>query len=103
MSGVKVEPGGRAASARSRYATASAVVTTGGTRFGIRMARPKFLAVNGNTALSMAPSRTCRCQSSGLRMVRREVMDDERSRRYWTTLPADGLLQIEHRPVDADA
>src|SRR5262252_6686297 len=50
---------------------ASLLVTTGGTRLGMRMARPKCLAVNGSTALSMAPSRTCRCQSSGLRMVMR--------------------------------
>src|SRR5258706_16095268 len=53
---------------------ASLVIMTGGTRLGIRMARPKCLAVNGITALSMAPSRTCRCQSSGLRMVMRVVM-----------------------------
>src|SRR5438876_10404615 len=53
---------------------ASLVVRTGGIRFGIRMARPKFLAVYGSTALSMAPSRTCKCQSSGLRMVMRAVM-----------------------------
>src|ERR1700747_2617866 len=52
----------------------SAVVRTGGMRFGIRMARPKFFAVNGSTALSISPSRTCRCQSSGLRIVIREVM-----------------------------
>src|SRR5580658_3161744 len=38
------------------------------------MARAKFLAVNGSTALSISPSRTCRCQSSGLRMVIRVVM-----------------------------
>src|SRR5262252_10601241 len=50
---------------------ASMVVTTGGTRLGIRMARPKCLAVNGSVALSISPSRTCRCQSSGLRMVMR--------------------------------
>src|SRR6478735_536216 len=49
---------------------------TGGMRLGIRMARPKCLAVNGMTALSMAPSRTCRCQSSGLRMVMRLVISD---------------------------
>src|SRR3954469_19416681 len=49
---------------------------TGGMRLGIRIARPKCLAVNGMTALSMAPSRTCRCQSSGLRMVIRVVMSD---------------------------
>src|SRR5262245_21047090 len=55
---------------------ASFVVMTGGTKLGIRMARPKCLAVNGTTALSIAPSRTCRCQSSGLRMVMRAVMDD---------------------------
>src|ERR1700752_2029377 len=57
---------------------ASLVVATGGIRFGIRMARPKCLAVNGMTALSMAPSRTCRCQSSGLRMGRRGVMLPDR-------------------------
>src|SRR2546421_13080814 len=37
----------------------------------MRMARPKFFAVNGATVLSMAPSRRCRCQSSGVRMVMR--------------------------------
>src|SRR5262245_46328478 len=42
------------------------------------MARPKCLAVNGMTALSMAPSRTCRCQSSGLRMVMRVVILPDR-------------------------
>src|SRR5437899_6104746 len=52
---------------------ASFVVVTGGTRLGIRMARPKFFAVNGATAFSMAPSRRCRCQSSGVRMVMRAV------------------------------
>src|SRR6476659_4349465 len=55
---------------------ASLVVMTGGTKLGIRMARPKCLAVNGMTAFSIAPSRTCRCQSSGLRMVMRAVMAD---------------------------
>src|SRR5579883_3080705 len=52
----------------------SAVVRTGGIKFGIRMARPKCFAVYGSTALSISPSRTCRCQSSGLRMVMRVVM-----------------------------
>jgi hypothetical protein len=38
------------------------------------MARAKWRAVSGRTALSMAPSRRCRCQSSGRRMVRLSVM-----------------------------
>src|SRR5713101_1057800 len=59
---------------------ASLAVATGGMRLGIRMARPKCLAVNGMTALSMAPSRTCRCQSSGLRMVMRVVISPDRCR-----------------------
>jgi hypothetical protein len=33
------------------------------------IARPKLRAVNGSAAFSIAPSRTCRCQSSGLRIV----------------------------------
>jgi len=33
------------------------------------MARPNTRAVCGTTALSVAPSRTCRCQSSGRAMV----------------------------------
>src|SRR5579883_2731986 len=43
-------------------------------RFGIRIARPKCCAVNGSVALSISPSRTCKCQSSGLRMVMRVVI-----------------------------
>src|SRR5215207_9295980 len=54
---------------------ASAVVRTGGTRLGIRIARPKCRAVNGSVARSISLSRTCRCQSSGLRMVRRSAME----------------------------
>src|SRR6185295_4045402 len=69
MSGSKLDPGGRAASTRLRYASASFTFTTGGSRFGMMMARPKWLAVNGSDAFSIAPSRTCRCQSSGLRRV----------------------------------
>src|SRR6056297_1831287 len=38
------------------------------------MARPKWRAVSGKTASSIAPSRRCRCQSSGRRSVRRVVM-----------------------------
>src|ERR1041385_6356631 len=68
MSGSKLDPGGRAASTRLRYASASFTFTTG-SRFGMMMARPKWLAVNGSDAFSIAPSRTCRCQSSGLRRV----------------------------------
>src|SRR6185436_11590485 len=37
------------------------------------IARPKLRAVNGSAAFSMAPSRTCRCQSSGLRRVMRSM------------------------------
>jgi hypothetical protein len=69
MSGVKVEPSGRAASTRLRYASASFTFTTGGSRFGMMIARPKCRAVKGSDAFSIAPSRTCRCQSSGLRRV----------------------------------
>jgi hypothetical protein len=38
------------------------------------MARPKSFAEYGNTALSISPSRTCKCQSSGLRMVMRVLI-----------------------------
>src|ERR1051325_12001733 len=69
MSGSKLDPGGRAASTRLRYASASFTFTTGGSRFGMMMARPKWLAVNGSDAFSIAPPRPCRCQSSGLRRV----------------------------------
>src|SRR6476661_2056563 len=58
-------------------------------RLGIRIARPKYLAVNGMTALSMAPSRTCRCQSSGFRMVMRLVMSDLAAGRAVTPAQTD--------------
>ena len=45
------------------------MVVIGGCRFGITSARPNCRAVNGTTAASCAPSRTCRCQSSGRRSV----------------------------------
>src|SRR5262249_19793750 len=79
MSGLNVEPFGSAAITRSRYAIPSAVVRTGGMRFGLRMARPKGCAVDRSVALSISPSRPCRWQSSGLRMVTRSGI--ARSRR----------------------
>src|SRR5712691_12987566 len=75
---------------------ASLLVATGGTRLGIRMARPKFLAVNGITAFSIAPSRTCRCQSSGLRMVMRVVMRRSTDRRG-SGDERVGRLVVDHR------
>ena len=51
-------------------------VVTGGVRLGMMTARPKCLAVCGTTDRMAAPSRTCRCQSSGRVMVR-VVMDDD--------------------------
>ncbi|CAN0618431.1 conserved protein of unknown function [Burkholderia multivorans] len=41
------------------------MVVTGGFRFGMMIARPNWRAVCGSTPASIAPSRTCRCQSSG--------------------------------------
>src|SRR6056297_360221 len=38
------------------------------------MARAKWRALSGRTAPSIAPSRRCRCQSSGRRIVRLSVM-----------------------------
>src|ERR1035437_3355857 len=69
ISGSKRAPAGRAARIRSRYALACAVVVTGGLRFGITIARPNWRAVCGSTLASAAPSRRCRCQSSGRVMV----------------------------------
>src|SRR5512134_1601672 len=63
-------PAGNAARMRLRYSSASAVVVTGGRRFGITMARANWRAVCGRTAASAAPSRRCRCQSSGRVIVR---------------------------------
>src|SRR6476469_9602218 len=70
---------------------------TGGMRLGIRIARPKCLAVNGTTALSMAPSRTCRCQSSGLRMVMRVVMSDLAGGRAVTPAQRIGAAAVRRR------
>src|SRR3954471_3110541 len=44
---------------------------TGGTRFGITIARANWRALYAATAASMAPSRRWTCQSSGRRMERR--------------------------------
>ena len=57
IKGSKVEPSGSALSMRSRYPAASADVTTGGTRFGMIIARAKCVAVEGRTACSILPSR----------------------------------------------
>ncbi len=45
-------------------------VVTGGCVLGMMMARPKCAAECGTTDRKPAPSRTCRCQSSGRRIVR---------------------------------
>src|SRR5438876_7915306 len=76
--GWKADPRGRAARIRSRYAAASAVLTTGGRRFGITKARVNWRAVAGRTLAIAAPSRRCRCQSSGRVsvMVSREAGDE---------------------------
>ena len=66
MSGSNDAPGGTAARIRSRYASAAAVVVTGGERFGIATARANRRTVAGTTSASTAPSRKCACQSSGL-------------------------------------
>src|SRR5688572_2743815 len=73
ISGSKREPAGSAARMRSRYAAAMATVVTGGFRFGMMIARANCRAVKGRTLASWAPSRTCRCQSSG-RRIRNLVM-----------------------------
>src|SRR5438477_11283491 len=54
---------------RSRYAYAAATSATGGTRFGITIARANCRVVNGRTAASITPSRKWTCQSSGRRKV----------------------------------
>src|SRR5204862_7261063 len=54
---------------RSRYPRAAATSVTGGTRFGMTIARANWRAVHGNTACSIAPSRKWTCQSSGRRIV----------------------------------
>src|SRR6185312_8341602 len=58
-----------AASIRLRYSKACFAVVTGGTRFGITMARAKHAAVKLTTDFRMSPSRKWTCQSSGRRMV----------------------------------
>src|SRR5207248_5294812 len=54
---------------RSRYPRAAATSVTGGTRFGMTIARANWRAVHGNTVRSIAPSRKWTCQSSGRRIV----------------------------------
>src|SRR5688572_14085713 len=71
--GSKRTPAGSAARMRSRYAAAMATVVTGGFRFGMMIARANCRTLNGRTLASWAPSRTCRCQSSG-RRIRNLVM-----------------------------
>lgn len=65
MSGVKSLPGGSAAKMRSRYASASAVVRTGGLRFGMMIARAIVRGMCARSDAMFAPSRRWRCQSSG--------------------------------------
>ena len=48
---------------------AFAAVVTGGTRFGMMIARAKCWLVWGTTCCIMGPSLTCRCMSSGRVMV----------------------------------
>ena len=57
IKGSKLEPAGRAAKIRSRYAMASLASVTGGKRFGITMARLNNLAVAGTVSCNMSPSR----------------------------------------------
>ena len=45
------------------------VFVTGGTRFGMTMARRKQRAVAGTVSANISPSRKCKCQSSGVVMV----------------------------------
>ncbi len=70
ISGSNDTPAGTAARMRSRYATACAAVVTGGRRLGMISARANCAAECGTTDAMAAPSRTCRCQSSGRVMVR---------------------------------
>src|SRR5258706_4796800 len=58
---------------RSRYAFAFFTSTTGGSRFGITMARANSRAVAPTTSAIAFPSRRCACQSSG-RVI---VMDSD--------------------------
>src|SRR5664279_1270877 len=59
---------------RSRYASACSTRTIGGRRFGMMIARANWRALCGTTTRSAAPSRTCRCQSSGRTIVTRSGM-----------------------------
>src|SRR5690606_41782194 len=59
---------------RSRYAPAIATLVTGGLRLGMITARANCLAANGATLASCAPSRRCRCQSSGRVIVSVDMM-----------------------------
>ena len=49
----------------TRGETVFATVVTGGLRFGMMIARANWRAVKGTTLARWAPSRTCKCQSSG--------------------------------------
>src|SRR6056297_771038 len=46
------------------------------------IARAKWRALSGRTAFSIAPSRRCRCQSSGRRIVRLWVMPERLARKW---------------------
>mmetsp|Transcript_2284 Transcript_2284/g.6986 ORF Transcript_2284/g.6986 Transcript_2284/m.6986 type:complete len:258 (-) Transcript_2284:174-947(-) len=60
-----------------RYVPASSAVLTGGVKFGMISARSNCLAVCGTTEVILLPSRTCKCQSSGLVMVKKSSIEEE--------------------------
>ena len=70
MSGSKEEPLGTCFMMRALYATASAAVVTGGTKFGMQIALLNVRAANGTVVANAAPSLRWWCQSSGLASVR---------------------------------
>lgn len=70
MRGSKLSPSGTWARIRSRYAKASSTVLTGGTRFGMQIARANCFAKSGTVRFRAKPSRKCACQSSGCKSVR---------------------------------
>ena len=86
MSGSKDEPLGTCFMMRSLYATASAAVVTGGTKFGMQMALENVLAAKGTVVANAAPSLKWWCQSSGRANVRvwscSAILQGERSQRW---------------------
>ncbi len=65
MRGSKETPWGTASRMRWRYSMACCAVVAGGLKMGMMMARANCAAVWGTTSRMAAPSRTCKCQSSG--------------------------------------